>query len=192
LLPEHLHAEDGFLSVSEQLVLACKQFLASAFQWKHPSHNTVRLPTGTHSGRREIIHTLQSRFGKSVRPFLNREGVLLEISNRRTLSALHTAAVTASKAKLVNKLLGRVSTDFNLIEDTLPRRTRTTLSQVRSTYCNKLESYQARVGQPPSDLYPACRSTPHTSEYLFNCTSFPKNLNKLDLWSHPQETADFL
>jgi hypothetical protein len=60
---------------------------------------------------KDIVHTLQSRFGDSVRPFLNDEGVLPAISHKHTLNALHTAlqtvAVRASKAKLVNKLLHR-------------------------------------------------------------------------------------
>jgi hypothetical protein len=189
---EHLRAEAGLLLVRKQLDLSCKQFLASAFQRKHPSPNTVRLSTVTRPGGKNVVHTPQPRFGDSVRPFMFDDGILPKISHKKTLSALHTATVSANKAKLVNKLLGTVPPEINPIEDTLPRRTRTTLCQVRSSYCNKFETYQARNCQAPSNLCLAYRSGPHTLEHLFACTFFPTNFNNRDLWSHPREAADFL
>jgi hypothetical protein len=190
--PEYLQAEAGMLSISRQLNLACSQYLINASTNLHPSHDTVRLPTGTRPSRKDVVHTLQSRFGHTVEPFLNDDGVVPEISRKRALKSLHTKAVVETKAKLISKLLGTVAPDIDPSESTLLRRTRTTFSQVRSIYCNKLKSYQARIGPDPDDLCPACTNATHTSEHLFNCISFPTNLTKRDLWSHPQEAADFL
>jgi hypothetical protein len=78
--PEHLRAEAGMLSVGEQLNLACSQYLINANTNLHPSHDTVRLPTGTRPGRKDVVHTLQSRFGHTVEPFLNDDGVVPKIS----------------------------------------------------------------------------------------------------------------
>jgi hypothetical protein len=77
-------------------------------------------------------------------------------------------------------------------EKTLPRRTRTTLNQLRSTYCNCLRTFQARIGTAPDDLCPACQGTPHTTRHLFSCPLFPTKLTIYDLWKRPREVADFL
>jgi hypothetical protein len=86
---EHLLAEMQLLSVREQLELSCKQFLESASCPSHPSHATVRLLMGSCLGRKKIHHTLQSRFGQDIEPYLQ-DCVLPEAAVKRMLSAIHT------------------------------------------------------------------------------------------------------
>jgi hypothetical protein len=74
---DHLLAEFGLFSIAEHLKLVCYQFLASASHECHPSHGTNNLPTGICPGRKEAVHTLQSKFGDVVKPYL-RDGVLPE------------------------------------------------------------------------------------------------------------------
>jgi hypothetical protein len=130
---DHLLAETKLLPISENLNLICSQFLASASRANHPSHSTIKQPTGARPGRKSIVHTLQSRFGHVVEPFL-RDGVLPEADYEKTISAIHTNTVAANKRSLTNKLLGRAPPDVNPEELLLPRLTQCTLCQLRSTF----------------------------------------------------------
>jgi hypothetical protein len=141
--------------------------------------------------RERFTNTLQLRFGEVVALYLT-DGVLHQVSYKHVLESIHMSIVTENKLSLTSKLLGTASPDINPIEASLPRRTRTTLSQLRSTYCNDLKSYQNRIGSSPDELCPACRGTTHTTEHLFGCPSSPTDLGKLNLWKHPREAADFL
>ena len=58
----------------------------------------------------------------------------------------------------------------------LPRPYRSTLSQLRSGYCSRLQSYLHRVGRAPSPACPDCGSAPHTTEHLFSCPESPTDL----------------
>jgi hypothetical protein len=126
---DHLLAETELLSVKDHLGLICKQFLASAYRVDHPSHKVIKLSTGTRPGRKDIIHTLQSRYDDVVKPFLM-DGVLPEASYKRTLKQIHTTVVTECKQKLVNKVLGTAPPDIDPPESSLPRISRTTPSQL--------------------------------------------------------------
>ena len=189
---DHLLAETDMLPVDEQLGLACKQFLASAHRRDHPSHSVVKLHSGVRPNRKDIIHTLQSRYLDTIEPFLNEDGVLPKIAYKRCINGIHTSVVSSCKQKLVNKVLGTVPPDIDPSESTLPRRSRTTLTQLRSLHCNNLKSYQAKIGTSQDDICPICREAPHTTRHLFECPAAPTNLSVLDLWKKPQEAADFL
>jgi hypothetical protein len=188
---DHLLAETELLPVKDHLGLICKQFLANASQVDHPSHETIKLPTGTRPGRKAVAHTLQSRYGHEVEPFLQ-DGILPPAAVKRTLKEIHTKVVADHKRTLVNKVLGSSPPPVDPSEQTLGRPTRCTLTQLRSDYCKNLKTYQARIGTAPNDLCPECLSVPHTSKHVFNCPSLPTSLTVRSLWSHPREAADFL
>lgn len=67
---DHLLAETGMLPVSENLRLLSCQFLANTSQEHHPSHQVMKIPTGQRKGRKEVVHTLPSRFQHEVEPYL--------------------------------------------------------------------------------------------------------------------------
>ena len=77
-------------------------------------------------------------------------------------------------------------------ERMLPRPYRSTLSQLRSGYCSRLQSYLHRVGRAPSPACPDCGSAPHTTEYLFSCPESPTDLAPADLWTAPLQAAQFI
>jgi hypothetical protein len=189
---DHLLAKTEILPVAAELDLVCFQFLASASRRDHPSHAVVNMLTGTRPGRKEIVHTLQSRFGHVVRPFLNDDGVLPEVLYKRTINAIHTSAVARSKCALKNRVLGTAPPDINPIESSLPRRSRTTLLQLRSDFCKDLKSFQARIGSSPDDMCLHCRGASHMTAHLFTCPAAPTTLTIRDMWSHPHETVDHL
>jgi hypothetical protein len=77
---DHLLAESNLLLVAEYLGLTCSQFLLSASHRNHPSKAVVNLPTGSGMGRKKKVHTLQSRFGHIVQPYLNDEDIMPEVT----------------------------------------------------------------------------------------------------------------
>jgi hypothetical protein len=87
----------------------------------HPSDAFVRTPTGHRTGRKGVLHTLQSKFGHVVEPYLNEDGVLSPVLYKRTLNTIHTQVVDKNKKSLVSKLLGSVPPEISELEKTLPR-----------------------------------------------------------------------
>jgi hypothetical protein len=176
---EHL-AETKLLSVKKHLKLICMQFLTSAFHIDRPSHSVIKRPTGERKGRKEEIHMLQLRFGYAIDHFL-KDGVLPEADYKKTINSSHTSVVAAEESLLVNKLLGTLPPDISPEEVTLGCCARTTLTQLRSTHCNDLNSYKARIGSSPNDLCPEWGVASHTVEQIFHCPSNPTNFTKHDL-----------
>ncbi|KAF2350571.1 Reverse transcriptase domain [Trinorchestia longiramus] len=77
-------------------------------------------------------------------------------------------------------------------ERSLPRSTRTLLSQLRSGYSRALNSYQARIGAVQDPTCPACGAADQTTSHLFRCPNTPTHLTPLDLWLDPVSTTTFL
>ena len=82
-----------------------------------------------------------------------------------------------------NKVLLGPPLEVDPSERLLPRPYRSTLSQLRSGYCSRLQSYLHRVGRAPSPACPDCGSAPHTTEHLFSCPRSPTDLAPADLWT---------
>ncbi|KAF2365058.1 Reverse transcriptase domain [Trinorchestia longiramus] len=77
-------------------------------------------------------------------------------------------------------------------ERSLPRSTRTLLSQLRSGHSRALNSYQARIGAPQDTTCPTCGTADQTTSHLFSRPNTPTHLTPLDLWLDPVSTATFL
>ena len=91
-----------------------------------------------------------------------------------------------------NRVLGRNPPEIDSRENYLPRITRSTLAQLRSGFCSRLNSYQFKIGRSDSDLCPECGTTSHTSNHLFACPSHPTDLVVEDLWTNTWAIADFV
>lgn len=186
---QHLHSETLTLPIVDQLELLNTQFLASALRPDHPSHTVVTSP----SGPRPMKKTLQSAYIGRLTPHLNNLGQVDPDSYRPIIASIHTDIVRDSIVRLgSSKTLGRPPPMIDPSELLLPRIYRSTLSQLRSGYCSRLKSYQYRIGGADSPDCPECGSHPHTSELLFNCPSFPTDLDLSDLWARPLDVAAFL
>ena len=185
---DHLHEETEMLPVQEHLSLICSQYLARALQPTNPSHDVVT----SSSGSRDMKQTLQSRFLHVVAPHLS-NGVLPPAEYGTTIKSLHTGAVAASKSLLSpNRVLQTTSPQIAPEETNLPRPYRSTLSQLRSSFCSSLHSYRERIGLVPSPLCPSCGLAPHTTVHVFSCSSHPTPLTELDLWERPRLASEFL
>ena len=75
-------------------------------------------------------------------------------------------------------------------ERLLPRTYRSALSQLRSGYCSRQQSYIHRVA--PSPACPDFGSAPHTTSTFSSCPESPTDLAPADLWTAPPQAAQFI
>ena len=66
-------------------------------------------------------------------------------------------------------------------EQSLNRKQRCTLSQLRSEHCHLLQDYK-RVFGGPSDICTDYGASPQDMRHLFACTTHPTDLSPEDLW----------
>ena len=69
---------------------------------------------------------------------------------------------------------------------------RSELARLRSGFSRNLNSYMNRIDPSIADTCPACNSTPHDTDHLFNCNSKPTHLEPSALWTNPKQSALFL
>ena len=186
----HLHAETKTLPVREELDLLCKQYLASSLRTAHPSHQQVISEPGPRADRR--VGTLRSKFLPSIQHLLT-NGITPPSDYKCILKELHTSSVQSYlHSAPPNKVLLAPPPAIADEETRLPRHFRTTLSQLRSGYCARLNGYRQRIGLTSSDLCLECELAPHTVSHLFSCQSHPTLLSPEDLWLRPVEVASLL
>ena len=67
-------------------------------------------------------------------------------------------------------------------------------AQLRTNKSPILISYLHKVDEThhPSPLCPLCKTHPHTTDHLFNCTHLYTSSNILDLWLSPERVAPLL
>jgi hypothetical protein len=184
---DYLHAETQMLRV-DQHILISTQFLANIFQRDHPFHVVMTLPPD----RRSMKETLYSKNIETVRPHLH-DGVILAGNYKRVIKHLHTSAVSkALCASSLNKVLGLYPPSVSAEEETLTRCHCCTLNQLHSGECHRLHSYQFSIRKAKDDLCPECCTASYATSNLFECTFFPNNLKKWDIWYHPREAAIFI
>ena len=94
---------------------------------------------------RLIKNILVSRYSTSVKPLVT-EGTINEVLYKKVLKVIHTDSVTFTLMEQKhNKLLGTRAPPINLSEMTLPRKTRTTLAELRSGSSSSLNSFLNRI-----------------------------------------------
>ena len=91
-----------------------------------------------------------------------------------------------------NRVLNARPPKISKDENTLDRRTRVTLAQLRSGHCAKLKSYQFKIGKALDDKCPDCCIDSQDVAHLFNCPARPTGLTPDALWTDPREVAIFL
>ena len=108
-------------------------------------------------------------------------------------ATIHCQTVQESiNARGVNRVLGVPPPAIDEEEERLPRKTRRTLSQLRSGFCPSLEDYRERIGISSINLCPCCRQEEHSVQHVFECPIHPTDLRPLDLWLRPIMVAEFL
>ena len=183
---QHLHNETKIMPVKEHCEMLSKQFLLSTQRPNHPNRVNLDDPPPP----RQMKKTLQSKYGEDIKGLSYPD--LPEDVYKSKLKEIHTSSVRKVINLQVNKVLQTKPPAISLTELDLPRRTRTTLAQLRSGYSNFLNSYKARINPEIQDICPHCQEDSHTTLHLFDCQNNPTDLTVTDLWNKPVDVARFL
>ena len=175
---DHLHSETKVLQVEDQMNLLSAQYLVQCLDTENVCHHMTKMELPP----REMKETIFTRHYQTV--------VRLLANNRKdTLQALHTSFVnTAVENMKDNRVLNNQPPPIKDEETHLSRRQRTTLSQLRSGHCKRLNSYKKRLKQSDSSSCPDCGMDPQDVPHLFDCTSHTNDLSPVNLWDRPTET----
>ena len=185
---DHLHSESKMMPVKDHCTMLSKQFLLATSRPDHPNHNDI-----DHVPERVMKPTLGTKFSADIRAIIPRDLVIDDINYKAALRSIHTSSVQQTiQNQDHNRVLGIPAPAIDPSEKTLPRRTRTLLSQLRSGHSTILNSYMARIKPDVTDCCPKCNQSPHDTNHLFNCAADPTDLTPRILWEDPPAAAAFL
>ena len=111
------------------------------------------------------------------------------------LKTIHHMAVQSHlNTRSPNSILGNQPPTINTSEQAIPRKTRRTLSQLRTGKSPMLLTYLHKINPTlhPSPLCPLCKTNNHDTKHLFSCPFINTTLTPLDLWNDPVSTAELL
>ena len=183
----HLHAECKEMPVRDHCNMLSTQYLLRTQLPGHPNYTDLGRPPDNHFQLNR--KTLSTEFGNKIKNMIP-DNNLTEESYKKLNKKIHTDAVKETINSWINPVLDSKPPDIDVTERTLPRKTRTTLAQLRSGYSPFLKQYMHRIQKSDSDLCPDCNIAVHTTQHLFTCR--PTNLTPLSLWRQPREAAYFL
>ena len=184
----HLNQESKILPVKEHSEMLTKQYLLSMHTEDHPNHHLLHFPRPPRDKRKSILDYIPS-----IAENTGHRTVLTKEEYKRENRKIHSETVrTVINNYPANKVLNSKPPEINQSEKELPRDTRTTLAQLRSSYSPFLKTYLHRINRSDSDLCPHCQRNAHTTNHLFECPSNPTNLRPNDLWTNPKLVAEFL
>ena len=171
--------------------MLCKQFLISALRPAHPSHGWVTCDPGPRATNR--VPLLQSAYLAELSHLLEPDGVAAPDRHKTSIRAIHTSAIQHYIADSPpNRVLSARPPEISYSETELPRPYRSTLAQLRSGHCSRLNTYRSRVGLSDTDQCPECSLATHSTQHLFDCESSPTSLSVEDLWTDPVAVARHL
>ncbi len=185
---DHLHTESKIMYVKPHCEMISKQYLLSTQKPGHP----CQINLNSRPPSRIMKKTLKTRFGNEIKRILPRRR-LTDETYKSKLKEIHTKDV-AKAIKLIkpNPVLNTPAPNINKDEKNLPRKTRSTLAQLRSGYSSYLNSYLSRINEDFQNVCPNCNQTPHDTKHIFNCPVKPTTLTVKSLWEKPIEAAAFL
>ena len=185
---DHLHEESKIMPVRDHCEMLAKQYLLATQVRNHPSPVNLSSPPPP----RLMKRTLKTKFGKEIKN-MTKGRKIDSVKYKADLKKIHTSSVKKTiKNRKVNQVLNAKPPEVNESEKTLPKRARSTLAQLRSSYSCKLNSYLSRIDPNIEDKCPDCGGSPHTTQHLFSCPAKPTSLTVKSLWTEPVEAARFL
>ena len=185
---DHLHQETKVLPIRNHCEMVSKQFLAACHTPDHPGNKQLL----KEKNKRKMKNTIVTMHEEEIaNKFTTHQPTTEEYKN--VIKIIHTESVANTINNYQNnKVLLRKPPEISTKEKELSRNTRVELSRLRSGYSRKLNSYMSRIDQEIQDRCPSCNFSPHNTEHLFNCPENPTELEAEDLWTKPDEAAEFL
>ena len=186
---EHVHNETKIMPVRAHCEMLSKQYLVSTQLDSHP----VKIDLYSPPPARNMKQTLKSKFGRYVRKLIPRDEHLDKDKYKKKIKIIHTKEVQENIKNLGNNpVLNAPPPEINICERNLPRTTRSTLSQLRSSHSIFLNTYKSRLDPTVNKKCPDCNIGLHTTAHLFKCKAKPTSLNVRALWNAPSDAARFL
>ena len=127
------------------------------------------------------------RFKPNIQQYLSKEP-LSNTSYKSAISSVHLDAVRIAIEISSSKLLNGRPPPIAIAEQTLPRKTRTILAQLRTGHFRILGQYMRRIDMTVRIHCQECGHSPHDTHHL----SKPTTLTVESLWSAKTETAKHL
>lgn len=186
---DHVHAETKIMPVQQHCEMLSQQYLLSTQLESHPVREDLTRPQPA----RRTKHTLVTKFGRRIKRLAPSDEILTNDHYKAKLKRIHTDSVRdVIDIQAVNPVLNTKAPEIHPSERWLPRKTRATLSQLRSGHSTHLNSYLSRLDQQISDRCPDCNVRGHTTKHLFRCKNRPTHLTVQSLWKQPADAAQFL
>ena len=183
-----LHQEAQELPVRQHSELISQKFAIACHLPQHPCHQLCHRPPDDRPERRR---SLIGRFRPNIQQYLADEP-LSNTSYKSAISSIHQDAVRTAIDSSTSKLLNSRSSPIVTVEQTLPRKTRTILAQLRTGHSRILGQYINRIDPTARNHCNNCGQSPHDTHHLFDCPSKPTTLTVESLWTPPTETAKHL
>ena len=180
-----LHQEARELPICQHNELISLQFAMACYLPQHPCHQLCHRPPVDRLERRRY---LIGWFKANIQQYLAEE----PLSNTSYMSAISSinqdavrTAIESSSSKLPNGRPPPIAT----VEQTLPRKTRTILTQLCTGRSRILGQYMNRIDPTTHNHCHKCGQSPHDTHHLFDCPLKPTTLTVESLWTAPTETA---
>ena len=189
---QHLHIETKTLPLLNHLKLHASQLRQKSQLPTHPLHDL----TNPDENLRRMKATIFDKW--------SRKTIIIDQDNRnqptldsisQNMKTIHTMAVSECiGAYEPNPILSLPPPDISQSEQSLPRKTRRILAQLRAGKSPILLAYLHAIDplSHPSPLCPLCKSCNHTARHLFSCTKITTTLTPRDLWDDPVAVAELL
>ena len=160
-----LHQEARELPVRQHNDLISQQFAIACHLLQHPCHQLCHRPPDDWSERRR---SLIRRFKPNIQQYLAEEP-LSNTSYKSAISSIHQDVVRTVIESSSSKLLNGRPPPIATAEQTLPRKTRTILAQLRTGHSRILGQYMNRIDLTARNHCHNCGHSPHNSHHLFDC-----------------------
>ena len=188
---QHLHDETNVLPIHQHLQLHAAQIRQKA---QHPTHKLTIHPHSPRLKKQTTFNNINYTTNIDTHPDTVTQQQISANSTQIHTSIVQTHLMQHNHNKLICIFTHQHAPKISPSELSLPRETRRTLAQLRTNKSPILISYLHKVDEThhPSPLCPLCKTHPHTTDHLFNCTYLYTSSNILDLWLSPERVAPLL
>ena len=167
--------------ISQQFALACRL----------PQHHCHQLCHRPPDDRPERRRSLIGRFKPNIQQYLAEEP-LSNTSYKSAISGIHQDVVKTVIEGSSSKLLNGRPPPIATAEQTLSRKKRIILAQLRTGHSRILGQYMNKIDPTTRNHCHNCGHLPHDTHHRFECASKPTTQTVESLWMLPFETAKHL
>ena len=172
---QRLHDETHTLPIREHLQLHASQIRQKS---QHPTPHPLHHNTTPRRKKQTTYNNTDYTTNIDTNP-----NTIDDAKIKTNMKHIHTTIVsTYLNNRQHNKVTNTIPLTVHHSKTTVPRATRRTLAQLRTNKCPLLRSYLNKIDEykHPSPLCPLCKTEPHTTLLLINCTNINTQLQVTD------------